>query len=53
MPFAVRTGADFVDRISAKQTVRPDPYADRCCITVRVFHCANRPSAKNFVRDPM
>ncbi len=26
-----------------KQTVRPDPYADRCCITVRVFHCANRP----------
>jgi hypothetical protein len=26
---------------SAKQTVRPDPYADRCCITVRAFHCAN------------
>ena len=26
-----------------KQTVKPDPYADRCCITVRVFHCANRP----------
>jgi hypothetical protein len=27
--------AAFANRISEQQTVRPDPYADGCCITVR------------------
>jgi hypothetical protein len=29
--------AALADRISEQQTVRPDPYADGCCITVRFF----------------
>jgi hypothetical protein len=35
--FAARTGGSFADRISAQRNVRPDPYADGCCITVRFF----------------
>jgi hypothetical protein len=36
-PIAARTAAALADRISAQQTVRPDHYADGCCITVRSF----------------
>jgi hypothetical protein len=44
--FATRTGGSF--RLQNIRTaVRPDRYANGCCITVRVFICANRLFAKN------
>jgi hypothetical protein len=43
--FATRTGGSF--RLQNIRTaVRPDRYANGCCITVRVFICANRLSPR-------
>ena len=36
-PFEAQMGGSLRRRISAQQTVRPDPYADGCCIRVRLF----------------
>ena len=43
--FATRTGGSFRLQ-NIRTTVRPDRYANGCCITVRVFICANRLSPR-------